>query len=116
MSVRPITDTLRHIGNGVFLDTASDQLNQLVTAVDATGKAGRIDLTVTVKKATKGGAMHISGKVKLTKPAEDAMEALLFVTPEGNLIADNPRQNALDLKVVGEDATPANLKTVNATE
>jgi hypothetical protein len=69
MSTRPITDTLRHIGGGAFIDTASDKLAELVAAVDSSGKAGRIDLTITVKKATRGGAMHITGKVKLTKPA-----------------------------------------------
>ena len=78
MSVRPITDTLRHIGGGVFIDTASDKLSELVAAVDSSGKAGRIDLTISVKKATRGGAMHITGKVKLTKPAEEPMEAMLW--------------------------------------
>ena len=67
MSTRPITDTLRHIGGGVFIDTASDKLAELVAAVDQSGKAGRIDLSISVKKATRGGAMHITGKVKLTK-------------------------------------------------
>lgn len=57
MSTRPITDTLRHIGGGVFVDTASDKLAELVSAVDSTGKAGRLDLTITVKKASRGGAM-----------------------------------------------------------
>ena len=32
MSVRPITDTLRHIGGGVFIDTASDKLAEQVAA------------------------------------------------------------------------------------
>ena len=32
MSARPITDTLRHIGGGVFIDTASDKLAELVAA------------------------------------------------------------------------------------
>ena len=53
MSTRPITDTLRHIGGGVFIDTASDKLAELVAAVDQSGKAGRIDLTISVKKATQ---------------------------------------------------------------
>lgn len=105
--IRPITDTLRHIGGGVFIDTASDKLAELVAAVDASGKAGRIDLTISVKKATRGGAMHLTGKVKLTKPAEEPMEALLFATPEGNLIADDPHQQKLDLKAVPEAAAPA---------
>jgi hypothetical protein len=111
--IRPITDTLRHIGGGVFLDTASDKLAELVSAVDASGKTGRIDLAITVKKATRGGAMHITGKVKLTKPADEPMEALLFATPEGNLIADDPHQQKLDLKSVpgASDDAPSSLKT-----
>lgn len=100
MSARPITDTLRHIGGGVFIDIASDKLAELVSAVCASGKAGRLDLTITVKPATRGGAMHVTGKLKMTKPAEEAMEALLFATPEGNLLADDPRQSKLDLKTV----------------
>lgn len=100
---RPITDTLRHIGGGVFIDTASDQLAELVTAVDASGKQGHIVLTISVKKATRGGAMLITGKIKLTKPAEAPLEAMLFATPEGNLVADDPHQHKLDLKTVPAD-------------
>ncbi len=113
VSARPITDTLRHIGGGVFIDTASDKMNDLVTAVDASGKAGKLTLEVTVKKATRGGAMHITGKVTPKKPAEDAMEAMLFATPDGNLVADDPRQQKLDLKSVATttDAAPSALKT-----
>ena len=113
MSVRPITDTIRHIGGGVFIDTASDKLAELVAAVDSSGKAGRIDLTISVKKATRGGAMHITGKVNLTKPAEEPMEAMLFATPEGNLVAEDPHQQKLDLKVASgaSDAPVASLKT-----
>ena len=113
MSARPITDTLRHIGGGVFIDTASDKMAELVNAVDASGKAGKLTLEVTVKKATRGGAMHITGKVTCKKPAEDAMEAMLFATPEGNLVADDPRQQKLDLKSVtpAADTTAGALKT-----
>ena len=44
MSARPITDTLRHIGGGVFIDTASDRMAELVNAVDEPGKAGKLTL------------------------------------------------------------------------
>lgn len=104
MSTRPITDTLRHIGGGVFVDTASDKLTELVSAVDSTGKAGRLDLTITVKKASRGGAMLLVGKVRLTKPAEEPMEAMLFATPEGNLVVDDPHQQKLNLKTVPADS------------
>lgn len=98
--IRPITDTLRHIGDGVFVDSASDKLAELVTAVCSTGKAGRLDLAITVKQAARGGAMLISGKVKLTKPAEAPLETMLFATPDGNLVHDNPHQQTLDLRSV----------------
>lgn len=113
MSSRPITDTLRHIGGGVFVDMASEKLSELVNAVDASSKSGKIDLTINVKKATRGGAMHITGKIKLTKPAGEPMEALLFATPEGNLVADDPHQQKLDLKIApgASDAAAADLKT-----
>lgn len=113
MSARPITDTLRHIGGGVFIDLASDKMNELVSAVADSGKAGKLTLEVSVKKATRGGAMHITGKVTVKKPAEEPMEAMLFATPEGNLVADDPKQTKLDLKVApGATDTPAtNLKT-----
>lgn len=113
MSARPITDTLRHIGGGVFIDTASDKLAELVAAVDTSGKSGRIDLSISVKKATRGGAMILTGKVKVTKPADEPMEAMLFATPEGNLVADDPHQQKLDLKSVpaASEATTAQLKS-----
>lgn len=113
MSVRPITDTLRHIGGGVFIDLASDKMNELVNAVSESGKSGKLTLEIAVKKATRGGAMHITGKLTVKKPAEDPMEAMLFATPEGNLVADDPKQAKLDLKVApGATDTPkTDLKT-----
>lgn len=109
--IRPITDTLRQIGEGVFIDTASAQLAELVCAVDSTGKSGKIDLTITVKKASRGGAMLVAGKIRLTKPAEAPMEVMLFGTPEGNLVQNDPHQQSLDLKTVPTDPRqPITLK------
>ena len=114
MSVRPITDALRHIGGGVFIDTASEQMAELIRAIDIAGGSGSLTLTITAKKTTRGGAMLLIGKTSLKKPAEEPMEAILFATPEGNLLAEDPRQAKLDLKqVVGaSDAPPSALKTV----
>ena len=116
MTARPITDTLRHIGGGVFIDIASDKLAELVGAVDSSGKSGKITLDITVKKATRGGAMHITGKVKMTRPAEEPMEAMLFATPEGNLVAEDPHQQKLDLRAINPSQPVATelLKQVNA--
>lgn len=103
MSVRPITDTLRHLEGGTFIDEASDKLSELVKAVEATGKPGSITMTIKVRRAT-AGALAVIGDVKAKVPAEPKTEALLFATPEGNLMAQDPRQNNLDLKPVAVEA------------
>lgn len=108
---RPIADTLRRIGGGVFADTASDELNQLVAAVNKTGKSGKLTLNIIVKKATRGGAMHVSGKTILTLPAKEPMESMMFASDEGDLVDYDPNQKKLDLKII-PDAAPAELKTV----
>lgn len=44
--IRPITDTLRHLEAGCLIDEASEKLSELVLAVDSTGKAGSITITL----------------------------------------------------------------------
>ncbi|MFP3564736.1 hypothetical protein [Paraburkholderia sp. SIMBA_030] len=112
MSVRPITDTLRQIAGGMLLDHAGEQFAELVRAIDANGGTGKLTIELTVKKASRGGAMLVTGKSTSKKPADEPMEAMLFATPEGNLVADDPRQAKLDLKrVETPDTPPSELKT-----
>lgn len=94
MAVRPITDTMRHIRGGEFLEEATNALGELVRAVDATGKAGKVTLEISVKKISRD-ANGVSGKVILRKPAEAAEETLMFTTPEGNLLTEHPQQQKM---------------------
>ena len=109
---RIITDSLRHLQGGMFLEDASEQLAELVSAVDNTGKAGTITLVISVKKMSKG-AMGVTGSIKLRKPQEAPDATLMFPTPEGNLLTEDPRQQKLALKTV-EAQTPTELKQVGA--
>lgn len=114
MSVRPITDTLRSLGHGVFIDEASDALNQLVNAVESTGRAGKLTLVLSLKKATRNGlALVVQDEIKLQLPKQPARETMLFATPEGNLLTEDPRQQSLELRSVTE--TPPELKVVPDT-
>lgn len=109
---RSIVDTLRHLEGGVFLDEASDALAEVVKAVDATGKNGKITLTIDVRRAT-AGAMAVRGAFTVKKPAEPPLEALLFPTPEGNLLTEDPSQKKLDLRPIEVQALE--IKPVTAT-
>jgi hypothetical protein len=98
MSIRPITDTLRLLHGGLFLDECSDKMAGIVRSVDDTGKAGRLTITLEVKKVS--GALSVTAKVtdKVPERAPDA--DLFYPTVEGNLSVDNPNQRKLDLRPV----------------
>lgn len=106
--IRPITDTLRLLEGGAFMDAASEKLASLVKGIEETGKSGKLVISLDLKQVA-GGAIsitpHCSAKVPETKPDS----TLLWPTVEGNLSVDNPRQQKLDLREV--DRKPAELKT-----
>jgi len=99
---RPITDTLRLLDEGAFLDRCSERMAELVCGVEATGKAGKLVITLEVKRGTKG-AMLIRPEVTTKVPETKAEPTMLWATPEGNLTLDNPKQQKLDLRQVDPD-------------
>lgn len=108
MSVRPITDTLRLLDGGAFLDRCSDELASLVKAVEATGKTGKLTLTLDLK-TVGNGAVQITPKCSASVPEPKPDTTLLWATTEGNLVLDNPNQQKLDLRQV--ETRPTELRT-----
>ena len=99
MAIRPITDTLRLLEGGAFLDVASEKLNDLVKRIDETGRAGKLTITLELKRA-RTGAINIIPTVVAKVPETKAEPSMLWVTAEGNLTVDNPAQQKLDLRTV----------------
>jgi hypothetical protein len=95
-----------------LLDHAGAKLSEVIAAVVANNKAGSLTLKIDIKPST-AGALAVKADVKITKPKSSPPESLLWPTPEGNLIADDPRQVKLELKPVA--AEPAReLKSITA--
>ncbi len=110
MSTRPITDTLRLLHGGLFLDTCSDLFAGVVRNVDETGKAGKLTITLDIKKVS--GAIGVTAKVTDKTPEKSPDADLFYATVEGNLSVNNPNQRSLDLRV----AEPANKGGVRTVE
>ena len=91
---KPLNDTLRLLQGGVFLDNCSELLAGVVRAVEETGKAGKLNITLEVKKVN--AAVSVLAKVTDKTPDAD----LFYATVEGNLSVDNPAQRKLDLRPV----------------
>lgn len=95
-----------------LLDHAGEQFAELVKAIVSTNKAGTLTMKVDIKPST-AGALAVKAAVAIKKPKGLPPESLLWPSPEGNLMADDPRQVKLELKPVA--AEPAReLKTVSA--
>lgn len=94
------------------LDHAGSKFSDLISAVTSTGKGGSLTLKIEVKPST-AGALAVKASVAVKAPQGKPAESLLWPTPEGNLMAEDPRQSKLDLKPVA--AEPAReLKTITA--
>jgi hypothetical protein len=84
------------------LDEAGQQFSDLINAVVSHNKAGTLTLKISVKPST-AGALAVKAEVKTSKPKGLPPESLLWATPDGNLIAEDPRQTRLELRPVADD-------------
>lgn len=95
-----------------IMDVAGQKFSELISAVSANQKAGTLTLKISVKPST-AGAMAVKADVSINKPKGMPAESLLWATPEGNLMAEDPRQTKLDLKTVAPEPV-RELKAVAA--
>ncbi|WP_287670907.1 hypothetical protein [Accumulibacter sp.] len=78
-----------------LLDYAGQKFSNLVKAVVDTNKGGTITLKVTVRPST-AGALAVKPEVRVTLPKGAPAEALLWPTPDGNLVAEDPGKTSLN--------------------
>lgn len=90
---------------GITHDLLSDALAELVAAVTQEGKAGKLVLTIGVKPMGKGDGLVVSASIECKPPKETPGEAIFFATPEGSLVRQDPRQQALELREIGPAET-----------
>lgn len=94
------------------MDLAGAKFSELIKSVTDNNKAGTLTLKIAVKPST-AGTLAVKAEVSIVKPKGMPSESMLWPTPEGNLMAEDPRQAKLELKPVA--AEPAReLKTVSA--
>jgi hypothetical protein len=100
-NARPFFDTLRDLRHGGVLEDCADALQAAVKAVDETGKPAKMILEISIKPAARvGGAVNVSDKITTKLPALPNGETILFMTPDNNMVANDPKQQQLELKSV----------------
>jgi hypothetical protein len=116
--VRPFAEWMLDQREGFLAYELSEKLNALVEAVDTSGKAGSLTLTIKVKPTSKGsqGSVMVSDTVVAKLPEPDRHEALFFVDRNANLTRSNPAQPQLPLREVPRSEAPADNKETAASE
>lgn len=83
-----------HLDN--MLTTQFQSVNE---AVNELYEKGVITLKITIDPS-RDGQMNIQTKITAKKPSNDTLEAIMFITPENNLISSDPKQPELFVKEV----------------
>ena len=103
--MRPFTDTVGELGAGHTLDLLTEQMAEVVTAVAATGKVGKLNLELTVQPNGAYG-VAILDKITTKIPQPDRGASLFFIDKDGGLHRSDPNQIELPLRQVsGAEAT-----------
>jgi hypothetical protein len=99
MAIRPFFDTLREIERGQLLETLAETQQQVCEGVRETMKQGEIKITLKYRYESDG-QLTVEVDVKHKVPQLPRGKTLFFLTHEGNLERDDPRQRAMDLRTV----------------
>lgn len=97
---RPFADLLREHRNGSTHDELSDAMQALVAAVVEEGKVGRLTLTISIKPMGRGDGLEVAADIKVAAPKPSPGVSIFFASPENNLVRQDPRQAALELREV----------------
>lgn len=112
MGIRPFTDTLRTIRLGELQDELTTKFNELVKAINATGKTGELVLKLKLKTGSSG-QVEVFDDLTLKLPKPTLGSTLFFATPEGNLQREDPRQAVIEGLRRVEEAPSEPLRTVS---
>jgi hypothetical protein len=103
--------TLSTLRYGMTQQELSEELHTAVQRAIDTGKTAEITLKIKIKPEANGAQVFITDEIKSKIPAFAREQTILFPTPEGNLIREDPRQAQIPgIRSVEEDR-PGQFKT-----
>jgi hypothetical protein len=96
---------LQELRDGRVHAELSQQLSDLIAKVKETGKGGELTLKIKIKPATRGADVDkitVSDAISITLPKPERGEDFFWLTEEGDLSRNHPKQQELALR----DVTP----------
>lgn len=96
MSTTPRTfvETVNALRYGTLADELTKAMHQLTDKCVETGKAGELKLVIKLKPGS-GGQIEVSDDITIKTPKEQKGTSIMFVSVEGNLTREDPRQMSI---------------------
>jgi hypothetical protein len=92
--MKPFTDTLAQLRYGKAAEELTEAMATLIAKCTETGGKGSITLKLSIAPG-KSGQVEIVDTITSKLPEFTRSTSLFFVTPEGNLSRNDPRQGEL---------------------
>lgn len=94
-----ILDVLSQIRGGAALIDANKELRAVVQAVKATGKKGKITLSIDIEPdKTDETVVTFQPDITIKVPKKPYAKGLFYVAPNGDVSREDPRQIELELE------------------
>ncbi len=108
--------TLRELRRGAVIDECSQALAQVVAAVRATGKPGKLKLELSIVPTSRGDSCCVTvlDDVSVKLPRLEKAITIFYANEENLLQRNDPRQQELGLRQVEPAPVAGELKTINA--
>lgn len=107
---KQFTDTINNLRRGSLAEELTVKLAELTGRCAETGRAGAITLTLQLKPG-KGGQIEVFDDIKIKLPKEERGASIMWPTPEGSLVRDDPKQMTIELRPVAT-APAAPLRSI----
>ncbi len=90
IGIRPFGEVLLDLAGGDLEKKLTAELADVVRAVEATGKTGKLDIKLVIARDAK--VLRITCETKTTVPKESVEATAFFTDERGGLHRENPRQ------------------------
>lgn len=115
-ATRPFADVLRRLNRGITHTELSTAMQDLIAAVQDTGKAGSITIQLKVNPVKGNDSMvTIVDGFKVAAPSRDRATSVFYIDDEHNLRDQDPRQMTIPgvVAVVDAPARPQPIGKAN---
>ena len=106
-------DTLKALRYGQAEHELCEAIAEAVQAARDTGKQAVISMKITIKPQGNSGQYFITDEITTKLPKLAKEQTIMFGTPEGNLLRDDPRQQKLPLRDLPQETMTLKVKNVH---